>query len=95
MTEDSSLFGSRSRADTLRSASATRGDAAVLLLAANSGNLSLTEASIWRISVKRRAARLCGLIYQFQVSGISAVPGKIATEMDWRSPRRHPPTRAR
>jgi hypothetical protein len=52
MTEDSSLFGSRSRADTLRSASATRGDAAVLQLAANSGNLSLTEASVWRISVQ-------------------------------------------
>jgi hypothetical protein len=52
MTENSSLFGSRSRADTLRSASATRGDAAVLQLAANSDNLSLTEASIWRISVE-------------------------------------------
>ena len=51
MTEDSSLFGSRSRADTLRSASVTRSDAAVLLLAASSGNLSLTEASVWRISV--------------------------------------------
>jgi hypothetical protein len=45
-TEDSSLFGSRSRADSPRSASATSGDAAVLQLAANSGNLSLTEASI-------------------------------------------------
>jgi len=53
MKEDSSLFGSRSSADTLRSASATRGDAAVLQLAANSRNLSLTEAAIWRISVKR------------------------------------------
>jgi hypothetical protein len=36
--------------NALRSASATRGDAAVLQLAANCGNLSLTEASIWRIS---------------------------------------------
>ena len=52
MTENSSLFGPRSRADTLRSASATRGDAAVLALAANSGNFSLTEASISRISVQ-------------------------------------------
>jgi hypothetical protein len=52
MTEDSSLFGAPPRADTLRSASATRGDAAVLALAANSGNFSLTEASISRISVQ-------------------------------------------
>lgn len=51
-TEDSSLFGSRSGADRPRSAFATSGDAAVLQAAANSGNPSLTDASIRRISVK-------------------------------------------
>jgi methyl-accepting chemotaxis protein len=70
MTENSSLFGSRSRADTLRSASATRGDAAVLQLAANCGNLSLTEASIWRISVEQFEREMRSFILALAITAI-------------------------
>jgi hypothetical protein len=45
MTEDSSLFGSRSTADTPGSESTTSGDASVLPLADDSCNLAPTEAS--------------------------------------------------
>ena len=45
MTEGSSLFGSRSTADIRGSASTNSGDASVLPLADDSGNLAPTEAS--------------------------------------------------
>jgi multidrug efflux pump subunit AcrA (membrane-fusion protein) len=48
-----------SGADAYSSASATRSDAALLLSAVNSGNLNLTEVSIWRASKQKKAGRRC------------------------------------
>jgi hypothetical protein len=50
MTENSPLFGSRRGAAMVRSAVATGGDGSGSNNALSGGNLSLIEASIWRIS---------------------------------------------
>ena len=49
MTENSPLFGSRPRADILRSACGTHSDDSVLQIAASAANLSFTKTPIWGI----------------------------------------------
>jgi hypothetical protein len=51
MTENSPLIGPRREAENLRSASAEDCDVSGLKNAAAAGIISLTDASIWRISV--------------------------------------------
>ena len=47
VTENSPLFGSRPRADILRSACGTHSDDSVLQIAASAANLSFTKTPIW------------------------------------------------